>query len=87
MRTTARVGILLSLMWASSALAADVYSIQADNLDTGSNIPRAAVTWPVPINKGYAELSAEQQRVVNGGCSQRAGQGHSSQAGAHRRAE
>lgn len=64
MRTTARVGILLSLLWASAALAADVYSIPADNLETGSSIPRGAVTWPVPIDKGYAQLSAEQQRVV-----------------------
>ncbi len=64
MRTTARVAVLLSLLWASSALAEDVYAIQADNLETGSSILRAAVKWPVPINKTYAQLSAEEQRMV-----------------------
>ncbi|MGZ5666324.1 MAG: hypothetical protein ACXWHB_01735 [Usitatibacter sp.] len=55
---------LLSLLWASSALAEDVYTIQGEFLDTGSNIPRVAVAWPVPINKSYAELTPDQKAKV-----------------------
>ena len=66
MRTTARAAVLLSLLWASSALAEDVYAIRADNLQTGSSILRAAVKWPVRIDKTYAQLSADEQRRVRG---------------------
>lgn len=64
MRATARVAVLLSMLWASSALAEDVYAIHREFLDTGSNIPRVAVAWPVPMNRTYAELTADQKAKV-----------------------
>jgi hypothetical protein len=64
MRTMARVATLLSLLWTASAGAADVYAIRGEIPETGSNIPRAAITWPIPINKRYEDLTGEQQRMV-----------------------
>jgi hypothetical protein len=64
MRTMARVGAALSLSMAAAAVAADRYAIREDGPMTGTNIVRAAVTWPVPINRRYEELTSEQREVV-----------------------
>jgi hypothetical protein len=64
MRTTARVGAVLSFSAAAAAGAADLYAIREDIPETGSNIPRAVVVWPVPINRRYEELTADQRRIV-----------------------
>ena len=62
MRTMARVG-MLSILWAASVGAADLYAIR-DVPETGSNIPKAAVSWPIPINKRYEDLNDDEQRFV-----------------------
>ena len=64
MRTIARVGALVAVLWAVPASAADVYVIRDELPETGSNIPNDALTWPIPINRRYEELSTEQRRVV-----------------------
>ena len=63
MKTMARVG-MLSILWAASAGAADLYAVREDVPETGSNIVKATVYWPVPVNKRYAELTGEEQRIV-----------------------
>ena len=63
MKTMAKAG-MLSLMWAASAMAADVYSVREEVPETGSNIIKATVRWPVPVNKTYAQLNSEEQRIV-----------------------
>ena len=65
MRTMTRVG-MLSILWAASASAADLYALR-DVPETGSNIPRTTISWPIPINKSYGELNADQQRIVRDG--------------------
>jgi hypothetical protein len=64
MRTVARVGAALSLSVAAMATAADNYAIREDGPMTGTNIVRAAVKWPVPINRRYEELTSEQKAIV-----------------------
>ena len=63
MRTMARVG-MLSILWAAAAGAADLYVVRGDVPETGSNISKAVVHWPIPVDKRYEELSADQQRIV-----------------------
>jgi hypothetical protein len=64
MRMMARVGAALTLSVAGTAIAADIYAIREDFPETGSSILKAALVWPVPINRRYEELTAEQQRIV-----------------------
>jgi len=64
MRTMARVGAALSLALAGAAVAADRYALREDVAPTGTNIVRAAVVWPVPINRSYEELTSEQKNLV-----------------------
>ncbi len=64
MRTMARVGAALSLALAGAAVAADRYALREDVAPTGTNIVRAAVVWPVPINLRYEELTSEQKSLV-----------------------
>jgi hypothetical protein len=66
MRTMARVGAALSLSLAGAAVAADRYALREDTAPTGTNIVRAAVTWPVPIDRNYEELTSEQKNLVRG---------------------
>jgi len=63
MSTMARAATLC-VLWAASASAADRYAVREDVPETGSNIIRATVYWPVPVNKTYAELNGEEQRIV-----------------------
>ncbi len=63
MRTMARVG-MLSVLWAASAGAAELYALREDIPETGSNIAKAVVYWNVPVDKRYEELTAgERERV------------------------
>jgi len=64
MRMMATVGAALTLSVAGTALAADIYAIREDFPETGSSILKAALVWPVPINRRYEELTPEQQRIV-----------------------
>jgi hypothetical protein len=64
MRTMERVGAALSLALAGAAVAADRYALREDVAPTGTNIVRAAVVWPVPINRSYEELTGEQKNLV-----------------------
>jgi hypothetical protein len=64
MRTMARVGAALALSMATAAVAADQYALREDAPVIGTNIVRAAVVWPVPINRRYEELSSEQRHIV-----------------------
>ena len=66
MRTMARVAAALSLSLAGAAVAADRYALREDMAPTGTNIVRAAVTWPVPINRTYDDLTSEQKNLVRG---------------------
>jgi hypothetical protein len=63
MSTMARAATLC-VLWAASAGAADTYSVREAVPETGSNIARPAVYWPVPVSKTYAELSPEERRLV-----------------------
>ncbi|HEY4998452.1 MAG TPA: hypothetical protein VII36_04880, partial [Usitatibacter sp.] len=49
---------------AAGAGAADLYAIREESPETGSSIQKSAVTWPVPINRRYGELTPEQRRMV-----------------------
>jgi hypothetical protein len=63
MSTMARAAALC-VLWAASAGAADRYAVREDVPETGSNILKATVHWPVPVNKTYAELTSDEQRMV-----------------------
>jgi hypothetical protein len=63
MNAMARVG-MLSVLWAASAGAADLYALREDVPETGSNIQKAAVYWRVPIDKRYEELSSGEKQLV-----------------------
>ncbi len=63
MKTMARAG-MLSLLWAASAGAADLYALREEVPETGSNIARPTVYWRVPIGKTYAELNSDEKRLV-----------------------
>jgi hypothetical protein len=41
-----------------------MYTVREEAPETGSNIIRATVRWPVPVNKTYAQLSSEEQKTV-----------------------
>lgn len=64
MRTMARVGMLSILCSGAAAMAADTYVIREDVPETGSNIAKPAVTWPIPVNKRYEELTGDELRIV-----------------------
>jgi hypothetical protein len=61
---TMAMAAMLSLLWAASAGAVDKYSVREEAPETGSNIIRATVSWPVPVKKTYAQLDSEEQRIV-----------------------
>jgi hypothetical protein len=54
----------LSLLWAASVGAADLYPVREDRPETGSSIMKATVHWPVPVGKTYAELTGEERGIV-----------------------
>jgi hypothetical protein len=64
MRTVTKVGLAASLLWAASAAAKDQYVIHEERPETGSNISKVALTWPVPIERRYGELTGDEQRIV-----------------------
>ena len=55
----------LLVLAALPAAAQDVYSISEDEPAVGSTIKRRVVTWPVPINRTYAELSPQHRAIVH----------------------
>ena len=58
-------GIATGLVACSMAAAAkDPYVLWEDVPETGSNIARAALTWPVPPDASYEELTAQQKQTV-----------------------
>jgi hypothetical protein len=63
MRSLSVVAIAL-LLAATPALAQDTYAILEDQPAVGSTIKRRLVSWPVPINRTYAELSPEHRAIV-----------------------
>ena len=63
MNAMARVG-MLAVLWAVSAGAADPYAVREDVPETGSNIAKAIVYWPIPVNKRYEELSSGERQIV-----------------------
>jgi hypothetical protein len=66
MRTMARVAGAVCLIWAASAAAKATYTLRDEVPETGSNILRSTVAWPVPIDKSFAELNAEERSIVAG---------------------
>src|SRR5687768_2740833 len=54
----------LALAAALPAGAQDTYAIYEDQPAVGSTIKRRLVSWPVPINRTYAELSPEHRNLV-----------------------
>jgi hypothetical protein len=56
--------VAAALLGSMGALAKDQYQLRQDIPDTGSNIARVALLWPVPVDSTYAELSPAQQQVV-----------------------
>jgi len=52
------------LLGSLGAIANDQYVLREDVPETGSNIHRAALLWPVPPSAKYDELSADQKRLV-----------------------
>jgi len=52
------------LLVAGAASAQDAYVILEDTPTVGSTIKRRLVTWPVPVNRTYAELSAGHRDIV-----------------------
>ena len=63
MSTMARAATLC-VLWAASAGAADPYSVREAIPETGTNIARPAVYWPIPVSKSYEELTAAERRWV-----------------------
>jgi hypothetical protein len=58
-------GIAAGLVACSlGAAAKDQYVLKEDVPETGSNIFRAALNWPVPPDASYEELTAEQKQTV-----------------------
>lgn len=55
---------MLSVLWAASAGAAELYALREDIPETGSNIAKPAVYWNVPMDRRYDELTAAQQQLV-----------------------
>ena len=47
-----------------AASAADQYALRDDTPETGSNIVRTLVMWPVPVDASYEELTPQQRGVV-----------------------
>jgi len=47
-----------------TASAADMYALRDEQPETGSNIYRTLLTWPVPIDARYEELNAQQKAIV-----------------------
>ena len=64
MKTMAMAG-MLSLLWATSAGAADPYAVREDVPETGSNIQKVTVLWRVPVEKQYHELSGDEVKLVH----------------------
>ena len=52
------------LVAAPRASAQDAYGIFEDQPAVGSTIKRRLISWPVPVNRTYAELSPEHREVV-----------------------
>jgi len=59
-----RVAIAAAIAFTATAAWADV--LYEDVPETGSNIPRVAMRWPVTISSTYAELSPGERAVVRG---------------------
>ena len=55
---------LFATMAVTGACAADLYALRDDQPETGSNIYRTLLTWPVPIDARYEELDAQQKSIV-----------------------
>jgi hypothetical protein len=57
---------MLSLLCAAPAVAVPIgpYSVQEDVPETGSNITKRTVFWPIPVDKRYEELTSEERQVV-----------------------
>ena len=52
------------LLVAGTAFAQDVYVILEDTPGVGSTIKRRLVTWPIPVNRTYAQLAPEHREIV-----------------------
>jgi hypothetical protein len=64
MRLASIAAVLMTACLAIPATAQDAYVILEDTPVVGSTIKRRLVTWPVPINRTYAELSPEHRELV-----------------------
>ena len=61
----AALGIAVGLAACSMAAAAkDPYALWEDVPETGSNIARASLMWPVPPGASYDELTPDQKQTV-----------------------
>ncbi|HEX4779386.1 MAG TPA: hypothetical protein VH301_01450 [Usitatibacter sp.] len=60
----AQWAVAATLLGSMGAVAADQYELRQDVPETGSNIPRVALLWPVPVDATYAELSPAQKQAV-----------------------
>jgi hypothetical protein len=59
-----KAGMLAAALCATGALAADPYVLRDEHSETGSNINRSMLAWPVPPEARYADLTPDQQRRV-----------------------
>lgn len=60
----AKWAMAAALLGSLGAIAKDQYALRADVPETGSNISRTALLWPVPVEATYDELSPAQKEVV-----------------------
>jgi hypothetical protein len=66
MGVVGRVGIAAGLVCAATLAWGKQDVLYEEVPETGSNITRVAMTWPVTISATYAELSPEEREFVRG---------------------
>lgn len=64
MKTTQIATLLITLALSAAAQAEEIYSVRQDAPDIGSMIKRQVAEGPLPFDKRFEELTAEQVRVL-----------------------
>ena len=64
MKGSTAAGSIAMLLFAVSAMAAERLVLREEMPETGTNLSRIALTWPVPIDARYGELSDSQKAIV-----------------------
>lgn len=66
MGVVGKVGIAAGLVCAATLAWGKQDALHDEVPETGSNIARVAMTWPVTIDANYAELAADERDLVRG---------------------